>query len=60
MVDTKTQYQKIKKEVDEAVLGVLESSVFIGGKVLGDFVDNLAKYNGSKHSEVRMTMVLVL
>jgi UDP-2-acetamido-2-deoxy-ribo-hexuluronate aminotransferase len=28
---------------------VLESSVFIGGKVLNDFVDNLAKYNGSKH-----------
>lgn len=49
MVDTKSQYQKIKKEVDQAVLGVLESSVFIGGKVLGDFVDNLAKYNGSKH-----------
>jgi UDP-2-acetamido-2-deoxy-ribo-hexuluronate aminotransferase len=49
MVDTKTQYQKIKKEVDEAVLGVLESSVFIGGKVLGDFVDHLAAYNGSKH-----------
>ena len=49
MVDTKTQYQKIKKEVDEAVLGVLESSVFIGGKVLNDFVDNLAKYNGSKY-----------
>lgn len=49
MVDTKTQYQKIKKEVDEAVLSVLESSVFIGGKVLNDFVDNLAKYNGSKH-----------
>jgi UDP-2-acetamido-2-deoxy-ribo-hexuluronate aminotransferase len=49
MVDTKTQYQRIKKEVDEAVLGVLESSVFIGGKVLNDFVDNLAKYSGSKH-----------
>lgn len=49
MVDTKTQYQKIKREVDEAVLGVLESSVFIGGKVLNDFVEHLAKYNGSKH-----------
>lgn len=49
MVDTKTQYQKIKKEVDEAVLGVLESSVFIGGNVLNAFVDNLAKYSGSKH-----------
>jgi UDP-2-acetamido-2-deoxy-ribo-hexuluronate aminotransferase len=49
MVDTKTQYNRIKKEVDEAVLGVLESSVFIGGKVLDAFVTNLAKYNGSKH-----------
>lgn len=49
MVDTKTQYQKIKKEVDEAVIGVLESSFFIGGKVLNDFAVNLAAYNGSKH-----------
>lgn len=49
MVDTKTQYHKIKKEVDDAVLGVLESSVFIGGKVLDTFVSNLADYNGSKH-----------
>ena len=49
MVDTKTQYQRIKKEVDEAVIGVLESSMFIGGKVLNDFAANLAAYNGSKH-----------
>ncbi len=49
MVDTRTQYQKIKKEVDEAVIGVLESSMFIGGKVLNDFAANLAAYNGSKH-----------
>ena len=49
MVDTKTQYHKIKKEVDDAVLGVLESSVFIGGKVLDTFVSNLADYSGSKH-----------
>jgi UDP-2-acetamido-2-deoxy-ribo-hexuluronate aminotransferase len=49
MVDTKTQYQKIKKEVDAAVIEVLESSQFIGGKVVNDFAQNLAKYNGSKH-----------
>ncbi len=49
MVDTKMQYHKIKKEVDDAVLGVLESSVFIGGKVLDTFVSNLADYSGSKH-----------
>ena len=49
MVDTKTQYHKIKTEVDAAILNVLESSVFIGGKVVSTFGDNLAKYHGSKH-----------
>ncbi len=49
MVDTKTQYQKIKQEVDAAVIAVLESSMFIGGKVVNDFAENLADYNGSKH-----------
>ncbi|MBS1509819.1 MAG: DegT/DnrJ/EryC1/StrS family aminotransferase [Bacteroidetes bacterium] len=49
MVDTKTQYHKIKTEVDAAVLEVLESSVFIGGKVVSAFAENLAQYHGSKH-----------
>jgi len=49
MVDTRTQYNKIKAEVDAAVLGVMESSVFIGGKTVSTFADNLAAYNGSKH-----------
>jgi UDP-2-acetamido-2-deoxy-ribo-hexuluronate aminotransferase len=49
MVDTKTQYHKIKTEVDAAVLEVLESSVFIGGKAVTTFADNLAKYHNSKH-----------
>ena len=49
MVDTKTQYFKIKTEVDAAVMEVMESSMFIGGKVVNDFADNLAKYHGSKH-----------
>jgi UDP-2-acetamido-2-deoxy-ribo-hexuluronate aminotransferase len=49
MVDTKTQYFKIKQEVDAAVIAVMESSQFIGGKVVNDFADNLAKYNGSKY-----------
>jgi UDP-2-acetamido-2-deoxy-ribo-hexuluronate aminotransferase len=49
MVDTKTQYHKIKKEVDAAVLEVLESSVFIGGKTVTTFAENLAKYHNSKH-----------
>jgi len=49
MVDTKTQYFKIKDEVDAAVLNVMESSMFIGGKVVNDFAINLAAYNGVKH-----------
>ena len=49
MVDTKTQYHKIKSEVDEAVISVLESSQFIGGKVVNDFAANLAIYHNSKH-----------
>jgi UDP-2-acetamido-2-deoxy-ribo-hexuluronate aminotransferase len=49
MVDTKTQYQKIKTETDAAVIAVMESSQFIGGKVVNDFGTNLAAYHGSKH-----------
>ena len=49
MVDTKTQYHKIKTEVDAAVIAVLESSAFIGGKVVNDFATNLAAYHGVKH-----------
>ncbi len=49
MVDTKTQYHKIKAEVDAAVIAVLESSQFIGGKVVNDFATNLAAYHNSKH-----------
>ena len=49
MVDSKTQYQKIKTEVDAAVIGVLESSMFIGGKVVNDFATDLADYHKSKH-----------
>lgn len=49
MVDTKTQYLKIKKEIDEAVIAVMESSQFIGGKVVNDFASNLAAYHECKH-----------
>jgi len=49
MVDTRRQYLKIKDQIDAAVLGVIDSSMFIGGKTVNDFSENLAKYNGSKH-----------
>ncbi|HJU45305.1 MAG TPA: DegT/DnrJ/EryC1/StrS family aminotransferase [Chitinophagaceae bacterium] len=49
MVDTRRQYLMIKEKVDAAVLSVIDSSQFIGGKVVEDFAKNLAAYNGSKH-----------
>ena len=50
MVDTKTQYQQIKDEVDNAVLEVMESSAFINGKPVQDFSANLSAYVGIKHT----------
>jgi UDP-2-acetamido-2-deoxy-ribo-hexuluronate aminotransferase len=50
MVDTKSQYHKIKAEVDKAVLDVMESSGFINGRAVQDFAVNLSAYLGSKHT----------
>lgn len=49
MVDLKTQYHKIKDEVDKAVIDVLESSAFINGKPVQQFADAFAAYMGVKH-----------
>src|SRR6188474_3859781 len=49
MVDLKRQYHKIKKEVDEAVLNVIESTAFIAGKPVQEFANNLSAYLGVKH-----------
>jgi UDP-2-acetamido-2-deoxy-ribo-hexuluronate aminotransferase len=50
MVDTKTQYHKIKSQVDDAILEVMESSAFINGKAVRDFTGNLSLYLGIKHT----------
>ncbi len=49
MVDLKRQYHKIKNEVDEAVLNVIESTAFINGKPVQEFANNLSTYLGIKH-----------
>lgn len=49
MVDTQTQYQKIKKEVDRAITAVLDSSAYINGKAVQDFAANLGNYLSAKH-----------
>lgn len=49
MVDLKGQYQKIKPEVDQAMIACVESAEFINGKLVNTFSENLAKYVGVKH-----------
>jgi dTDP-4-amino-4,6-dideoxygalactose transaminase len=49
MVDTKTQYQHIKQQVDQAVLQVMESSAFINGQPVKDFANHLSAYLSVKH-----------
>jgi dTDP-4-amino-4,6-dideoxygalactose transaminase len=50
MVDTKTQYLKIKTEVDAAIHEVLDSAAYIGGKAVATFTNSLNAYIGSKHT----------
>lgn len=50
MVDTKTQYLKIKTEVDAAIQAVLDSAVYIGGKPVQDLAAALGQYVGVKHT----------
>lgn len=48
-VDLKAQYENIKKEIDEAISGVILDSAFIGGKYLKSFERNFQNYIGVKH-----------
>jgi dTDP-4-amino-4,6-dideoxygalactose transaminase len=49
MVDLSTQYHKIKPAIDEAIAGVLNSSVFIGGEQVTSFATELEQYLGASH-----------
>ena len=49
MVDLKQQYQKIKNEIDTAVLGVIETAAFINGPQVQEFSASLAAYMNVKH-----------
>lgn len=44
MVDTKTQYLKIKDQVDSGIREVLDSAAYINGKAVQDFTKNLSSY----------------
>ena len=49
MVDLKSQYLKIKTEVDAAMQEVIDTTAFINGPQVGLFADELASYLGAKH-----------
>ncbi len=49
MVDLKGQYEKIRAEVDKAVLDVIASSAYINGPEVKSFQADLEKYLGVKH-----------
>ena len=49
MVDLKGQYNKIKTEIDNAVISSIESTSFINGPAVKEFQLNLEQYLGVKH-----------
>src|SRR5688572_20159521 len=49
MVDLISQYEKIKPEIDQAVLNVIASSAYINGPEVKSFQAEFEKYLGVKH-----------
>lgn len=49
MVDLGAQYEKIQKEIDEAVLNVVRSTQYINGPEVKAFQTELENYLGAKH-----------
>ena len=50
MVDLKSQYKRLKPEIDRAIANVINQSSFIKGKALKDFEQELAQYLNVKHA----------
>lgn len=44
LLDLKSQYDKIKSEMDAAIFSCIESAAFINGKVVSEFAEELAAY----------------
>lgn len=49
MVDLKSQYEKIKDQVDAGIQEVIDSTTFIKGGKVNDFQQHLEQYLGVKH-----------
>jgi UDP-2-acetamido-2-deoxy-ribo-hexuluronate aminotransferase len=48
MVDLRTQYQRIREEVNQAIQSVLDSTAFIQGKDVGVFAETLSNFVRAK------------
>ncbi len=49
MVDLKSQYEKMKEEIDSAILNVISSTAYINGPEVKNFQTEMEKYLGVKH-----------
>ena len=49
MVDLKSQYQRLKNDIDKAMQKVLDHTVFINGEEVQAFQEDLSTYMGVKH-----------
>ncbi|MGK7390839.1 MAG: DegT/DnrJ/EryC1/StrS family aminotransferase [Candidatus Cyclobacteriaceae bacterium M2_1C_046] len=49
MVDLRTQYDKIKKEINAAITNVIENTAFIKGPDVKQFAENFTHYNNVNH-----------
>ncbi|MBS1746168.1 MAG: DegT/DnrJ/EryC1/StrS family aminotransferase [Bacteroidetes bacterium] len=49
MVDLKTEYQRLKTDIDTAVINVIDSAAFINGKPVQEFSKALSSYLDVKH-----------
>lgn len=49
MVDLSTPYQRMKQEVDEALLNAVASTQYVNGEPVGRFCDELADFTGSNY-----------
>ncbi len=49
MVDLKSQYEKIKPEIDKSISDVINTTSFINGPAVKEFQSALEKYLGVKH-----------
>jgi UDP-2-acetamido-2-deoxy-ribo-hexuluronate aminotransferase len=50
MVDLNGQYLKLKEEINSAIQSVIDSSAFINGPQVKEFLTNLSSFHGAKHA----------